>query len=70
MAQDNEEGKNAEYRRAAQPLMQVSFSRMFGDAKILASLGRKVCHGKPSTAGHMIGDITAGISTFLAKLTW
>lgn len=68
MAQDDEEGKNAEYRRAAQPLMQVSFSQAFGDAKMLASLGRKVCRGKPSTAGCTIGDMTAGISMLFAKL--
>ena len=69
MAQGDEEGRNAEYIKAAQPLMQVSLSRAFGDANILASLGEKVCRGKPSMDGRMIVDVMVGTSTSIAMST-
>ena len=48
MAQGDVEGKNVEYKKAAQSLMQVSFSRTFGHAKMLVSRGgRSVTESHP-----------------------
>ena len=69
MAQEDEEGKRAEYIKVAHPLMQVSLSRALGDTNMLVSLERKVCRGKPSTDGRMMVDVMVGTSMSIAKST-
>ena len=69
MAQEDEEGEKAEYIKAAHPLMQVSLRLALGDTNMLVSLGRKVCHGKPSMDGRMMVDVMVGTSMSIAKST-
>ena len=62
-------GRNAEYNNAAQPLMQLSLRRPFGEASMLMSLGTKVCRGNPSIDARIMGVRIGGMWASVAIST-